>query len=47
MSIAEIGHASTRWSEQGLSHILSIRTALLSNRYDEFWRSLQPTTAAA
>ena len=35
------------WSEQGLSHILSIRTALLSNRYDEFWRSLQPAPAAA
>ena len=35
------------WSEQGLSHILAIRTALLSNRYDQFWRSLQPATAAA
>lgn len=27
------------WSEQGLGHILSIRTALLSHRYDEFWSS--------
>jgi hypothetical protein len=35
------------WSEQGLSHLLSIRTALLSNRYEEFWRSLLPTPAAA
>lgn len=26
------------WSEQGLSHILSIRTSLLSRRYDEFWQ---------
>lgn len=39
--------AGMHWSEQGLSHILSIRTALLSNRYDEFWRSLQPLTVAA
>ncbi len=28
------------WSQQGLSHILSIRTALLSRRYDEFWQAL-------
>ena len=34
------------WSEQGLSHILSIRTALQSHRYDEFWRAL-PTLPAA
>lgn len=34
------------WSEQGLSHILSIRTALLSRRYDEFWRS-RPTLRSA
>jgi hypothetical protein len=34
------------WSEQGLSHILSIRTALLSHRYDEFWNWL-PTLANA
>jgi len=34
------------WSEQGLSHILSIRTALLSRRYDEFWQSLPSLTAA-
>ncbi len=25
------------WSQRGLSHILSIRTALLSQRYEEFW----------
>lgn len=35
------------WSEQGLSHILAIRTALLSNRYDQFWCSRQTATAAA
>ena len=35
------------WSEQGLSHILSIRTALLSRRYDEFWRSRQTLPSAA
>ena len=35
------------WSEQGLTHILSIRTALLSNRYDDFWRSLHPSSLAA
>lgn len=35
------------WSEQGLSHILSIRTALLSNRYDEFWQSRHTPPAAA
>jgi hypothetical protein len=35
------------WSEQGLSHILSIRAALLSNRYDEFWRYLKPPHLAA
>lgn len=27
------------WSERGLSHILSLRTALLSHRYEEFWRN--------
>ena len=27
------------WSEQGLGHILSIRTAILSGRYDQFWIS--------
>jgi hypothetical protein len=26
------------WSEQGLSHILALRTAILSRRYEEFWR---------
>ena len=35
------------WSEQGLGHILSIRTALLSRRYEEFWQSLQTLPAAA
>ena len=35
------------WSESGLSHILSTRTAILSHRYEEFWRSLQPLTPAA
>ena len=35
------------WSEQGLSHILSIRTALLSRRYDEFWRALPTLRPAA
>lgn len=35
------------WSERGLSHILSIRTALLSRRYDEFWRTLSSLPAAA
>jgi hypothetical protein len=25
------------WSQRGLKNLLSIRTALLSNRYDEFW----------
>lgn len=39
--------AGMHWSEQGLSHILSIRTALLSHRYDEFWRSLTPPSLAA
>lgn len=34
------------WSEAGLSHILSIRTALLSRRYEDFWRCL-PALAAA
>lgn len=27
------------WSERGLTHILSIRTAILSRRYQEFWCS--------
>ena len=27
------------WSQQGLSHVLSIRTAILSRRYDEFWNT--------
>jgi len=35
------------WSERGLCHILSIRTALLSHRYDEFWRSRLALAAAA
>jgi hypothetical protein len=39
--------AGMHWSESGLSHILSLRTALLSNRYDEFWRSLKSAPRAA
>ena len=35
------------WSESGLSHILAIRTAILSRRYDEFWNSRQPLQHAA
>ena len=27
------------WSEHGLSHILAIRTAILSRRYQDFWNS--------
>lgn len=29
--------AGMHWSRQGLKHLLAIRTALLSNRYDQFW----------
>lgn len=29
--------AGMHWSRQGLKHILAIRTAILSNRYDQFW----------
>jgi hypothetical protein len=25
------------WSQPGLKHLLAIRTALLSNRFEEFW----------
>ena len=35
------------WSERGLSHILSLRTALLSRRYDEFWNTRSPSPHAA
>lgn len=35
------------WSEKGLSHILAIRTAILSRRYDEFWCTIQSLPAAA
>lgn len=35
------------WSERGLSNILSIRTALLSRRYDEFWANLSSLHVAA
>lgn len=35
------------WSERGLNHILSLRTALLSRRYDEFWRALPTLRSAA
>lgn len=29
------------WSHPGLDHILALRTALLSRRYEEFWQHLQ------
>jgi hypothetical protein len=35
------------WSEQGLSHILSLRTAILARRYDEFWRAIHILSPAA
>ena len=35
------------WSEQGLSHILALRTALLSRRYDKFWLRLHSLRSAA
>jgi len=35
------------WSEKGLSHILALRTAILSRRYDEFWRLIHTLPAAA
>lgn len=35
------------WSEHGLSHILALRTAILSRRYDEFWRSIHTLSSAA
>jgi hypothetical protein len=35
------------WSECGLSHILALRTAILSRRYDQFWRSLNSRPLAA
>jgi hypothetical protein len=35
------------WSTQGLSHILALRTAILSRRYDEFWRSIPSLPVAA
>lgn len=35
------------WSERGLSHILSIRTAILSSRYQEFWPSANRFRTAA
>jgi hypothetical protein len=25
------------WSEKGLANILALRTAILSNRYDDLW----------
>lgn len=34
------------WSEQGLSHILALRTAILSRRYDEFWNWRRNSMAA-
>jgi hypothetical protein len=35
------------WSECGLSHVLALRTAILSRRYEEFWRCHQSLPAAA
>lgn len=35
------------WSEKGLSHILALRTAILSRRYEHFWRTLHTLPAAA
>jgi hypothetical protein len=35
------------WSERGLSHILALRTAILSRRYDEFWTALHTDLAVA
>lgn len=34
------------WSQIGLKHLLSIRTAILSNRYDEFWSWRHKSKAA-
>lgn len=34
------------WSQVGLKHLLAIRTAILSNRYDEFWTWRRKSTAA-
>jgi hypothetical protein len=34
------------WSQIGLKHLLSIRTAILSNRYDEFWAWRRKSLAA-
>lgn len=35
------------WSAQGLSHLLSIRSVLLSRRYEEFRRTHSSLPAAA
>lgn len=35
------------WSEKGLGHVLALRTAILSHRYEELWRCLQTLPAAA
>jgi hypothetical protein len=35
------------WSLPGLSHVLSLRTALLSHRYNEFWTHLPTFRSAA
>lgn len=34
------------WSQVGLKHLLAIRTAILSNRYDEFWDWRRKSKAA-
>ena len=39
--------AGMHWSEQGLGHILALRTTLLSRRYDEFWRCRHTLPVAA
>lgn len=35
------------WSRQGLKHLLAIRTALFSNRYEEFWNWRQSNLSPA
>jgi hypothetical protein len=35
------------WSERGLSHILALRTAILSRRFEELWRSIDVLRTAA
>jgi hypothetical protein len=35
------------WSASGLGHVLALRTAILSRRYDEFWRAAPELRSAA